>query len=316
MQTKKKWWESQGFLLAVVALIGSFWGMAEGDAKNIVSAVAGLVSAIAFVLQFFKTSKFKGWKEVLQNSNTWAYLVAIFGLFIPSADLLFPALKDVSDALLSKNLGAIISALFTLGVVLFNIIKSSGAKNAVRVIALLFFASQLSAQAIASPLVEATVTSVFDGDGFNVKFGKEARVTKVRLLCIDAPERRGYSLKAQPYGNAAGEYLREHVNGKSVLLDTAATKGHSRDMYGRLLAHAYTSDTVNIQFMMVEAGLAWAVRQNGLKEPRFNDVLEREMKAAKEEKRGLWASYITPAGKTARIFKPETWRKNYSVRKN
>jgi len=182
------------------------------------------------------------------------------------------------------------------------------------ILALLFLMFTAGAQVETSSLIKVTVTSVFDGDGCNVLFPDRTKVDRLRFVGIDAPERRGYSFKAQPYGNQAGDTLRALIDNKQILIDTLALKKGSRDAYGRLLVNAYTLDTVNIQFVMVEKGLAWAVRTPGLKEPRLNDVLELEHDAAKREKRGLWLSYVTDDGKLARIYKPSTWRKNYSIR--
>jgi len=181
--------------------------------------------------------------------------------------------------------------------------------------ALLFAWVTASAQIEGSSIIRVQVTSVFDGDGCNVLFPERTRVERLRFVGIDAPERRGYCLKAQPYGNVAGDTLRALIDNRSILIDTSVLKSVSRDVYGRLLVNAYTLDTVNIQFVMVEKGLAWAVPTPGLKEPKLNDVLAFEMKAAKEERRGLWRSYATQDGKIARIYKPSTWRRNYSIKK-
>lgn len=182
------------------------------------------------------------------------------------------------------------------------------------IISLLFLMFTAGAQIETSNLTKVTVTSVFDGDGCNVLFPDRTKVDRLRFVGIDAPERRGYSLKAQPYGNQAGDTLRALIDNKQILIDTSVMRKGSRDVYGRLLVNAYTLDTVNIQFLMVEKGLAWAIRTPGLKEPRLNDVLEFEHMAAKSEKRGLWRSYVTEDGKIARIYKPSTWRKNYSIK--
>ena len=118
----KNWWESQGFFVALIALMGAFWGLSEDTATSVVTAVTGLISAGALVLQFFKTSKFQSFKDVLSNSNTWAYLVTVIGSFLPNAGEIVAALRGVSDAAFSKNLGAILTALFTFGVMLYNIV--------------------------------------------------------------------------------------------------------------------------------------------------------------------------------------------------
>lgn len=119
--SQKNWWESQGFLLSVVMVFGSMWGLSEDTAMSLVSAVTGLIAAFAAVLQFFKTSKFKGWKQVLADGNTLQYIVAAIAVFIPNAGALFPQLQGLVDAFISKNFGAIISALVSVGVAIFNI---------------------------------------------------------------------------------------------------------------------------------------------------------------------------------------------------
>ncbi len=117
----KNWWESQGFFLSVVMIGGSMYGLSEDTASSLVSAVTGLIASGAAVFQFFKTSKFKGWVAVLRDGNTLQYLVGAVAVFLPNAGELFPALQGLVEAFLSKNLGLILSALFSVGVVLYNI---------------------------------------------------------------------------------------------------------------------------------------------------------------------------------------------------
>lgn len=128
----KNFWESQGFLIGVITLLGSLWGLSEASATSLVVAVTGGVGAIAAVLQFFKTSKFRGISDVLKDGNTWVYLTATFGAFLPNAGELFPALRGVVDAIISKNFGLIISSLVALGVMVYNIFikKKSAVKPA------------------------------------------------------------------------------------------------------------------------------------------------------------------------------------------
>lgn len=146
-QAQKKWWESQGFLIALVALFGAFWGLKEDGATSIVMAVTGVVAAGAFLLQFFKTSKFQGVKDVLKNDNTWAYLATIIGSLLPNIEALLPSLRNVSDAIFSKDLGAIITAVFSLLVMAWNIWKSNGgsAKVASVIVIILAFTANANA---------------------------------------------------------------------------------------------------------------------------------------------------------------------------
>lgn len=164
-------------------------------------------------------------------------------------------------------------------------------------------------------LVPFTVTAVFDGDGFKGRFTEDGPIVSVRIVGVDAPEIQGYCLKTQPYGREAGNALRELIKGKTILLDTLPTKdGKSRDYWGRLLAEPYTADTSSIAFWLVQHGHAWAVRVPGRTWPFFNDVEREVMAQAKLDGLGLWASYLTKDGKKARVYKPSTWRKKYSIR--
>jgi uncharacterized membrane protein YdcZ (DUF606 family) len=117
----KKWYESSGFFLSAVLLIGSLWGLKEQEATSLVTAVVGLVSAGATVWHALKRSKFKGFYDWVKDSNTWVYAAGVVGAFLPNAGELFPALKGVVEAILSKNFGAIMSALVALGVIVWNV---------------------------------------------------------------------------------------------------------------------------------------------------------------------------------------------------
>jgi len=96
----------------------------------------------------------------------------------------------------------------------------------------LFLFASFAAQS--QPLVKAVVSSAFDGDGCRVRFSPKEKTTEVRFRHIDAPECRGYSVKAQPYGNIARDSLRAWILKKEILLDTSKVDGKSRDIYGRL----------------------------------------------------------------------------------
>lgn len=126
-QSSKNWWESQGFLLSVVMVGGSAFGLSESVAQSAIGATIGAVSGLSFVFQFLKTSKFKGWLQVVKDGNSLQYLVGALGFFIPNASAIFPSLQSFVDALWSKNLGMIVSAAVSLAVAAYNIFKKNGA---------------------------------------------------------------------------------------------------------------------------------------------------------------------------------------------
>lgn len=117
------------------------------------------------------------------------------------------------------------------------------------------------------------ILRVIDGD--TAEFVYHDLFLKIRLADIDAPETRG----SQPFGRAAGRYLRKRIEGKEVLL-----KGQRRlDGFGRYLGTIYLKDGTNINKEMVEKGYAWHYKKYS-KDPSF-DLLEKEAKARKY---GLW----------------------------
>jgi endonuclease YncB( thermonuclease family) len=154
-------------------------------------------------------------------------------------------------------------------------------------------------------LIPFTVTSVFDGDGFKGHYQNGAP-GEIRLLCVDAPEKRGYSTLAQDYGNQAGDSLRALIKGKTVYLDTFTIRGQVQsDRFGRTLAIAYLQDTTNLNFHIVDRGWAWAVSGGEIRKQNLLYVLKNAQREAKGVKRGLWAG--------RNIHTPTYHRKHYSV---
>lgn len=117
------------------------------------------------------------------------------------------------------------------------------------------------------------ILRVVDGD--TAEFIYHELFLKIRLADIDAPETRG----GQPFGRAAGRYLRKRMEGKEVIL-----KGQRRlDGFGRYLGTIYLKDGTNINKEMVEKGYAWHFKKYS-RDDSFG-ILERE---ARRHKRGLW----------------------------
>lgn len=125
---------------------------------------------------------------------------------------------------------------------------------------------------------------VTDGDTATVQMG-ENRQIKVRLECIDAPERN------QDYGREAKQKLSDLILEKNVKLDVSTT-----DKYGRSVAKVYVGNT-NVNLEMVRSGLAW---HDAKYSPNAIDFSNAEAKA-REQQMGLWSqSEPTP---------PWVWRK-------
>ena len=95
----------------------------------------------------------------------------------------------------------------------------------------------------AEPTSLTTIVRILDGDTMELGNGET-----VRLLAIDTPE-KGEKLYAE-----AGDLLRRVAQGKEARLVGA---GRARDRYGRLLAYVYIDDTLMVNRVMVDSGMAY-----------------------------------------------------------
>jgi len=127
------------------------------------------------------------------------------------------------------------------------------------------------------PVVEGTVTQVFDGDTIIVQL--DSGPITVRLHSIDTPEHD------QPWGRAAARALANRVQGRRVSLAPI-----TQDSYDRLVADVFLGDE-SVNAWMVKQGHAWAYRH--YLADRTYCSWEDEARAAH---RGLWS------------LPPNTWR--------
>lgn len=117
------------------------------------------------------------------------------------------------------------------------------------------------------------VSSITDGDTLTLNTGD-----KVRLICIDAPERGDY------YYEEASNYLEDLILNKEVTLlkDFSET-----DRYGRLLRYIYVED-IFVNYALVEEGYAKVYRYPP--DTSKCDELEQAEDIAKLNKLGIWKS--------------------------
>ncbi|NPE55911.1 thermonuclease family protein [Dickeya dadantii] len=111
---------------------------------------------------------------------------------------------------------------------------------------------------------------VIDGDTF-VLVNEKGEEKKIRLACIDAPE------KDQYFGIYAKNYLNDKLAGK----DNIVVNIIDIDKYGRYIA--FVGDDGNVNKDMVRNGYAWVYRQY-CHDPSY---LNLEVDA-KKKKIGLW----------------------------
>jgi micrococcal nuclease len=122
------------------------------------------------------------------------------------------------------------------------------------------------------PRLPGVVLRVIDGDTLDVRIA--TGLIRVRLHGVDAPERD------QPGGEAALQWLRQHVQDREVLLEPI-----SQDRYARMVAIVHFGDET-LNRALVEAGNAWAYRRYLRRADRELCALEA---AARTSGRGLWA---------------------------
>ena len=91
-----------------------------------------------------------------------------------------------------------------------------------------------------SQLENNTVVRIIDGDTFEYYDGNLNEIVKIRLLCVDAPERNkeGYE--------EAKSYLNSIILYKEITLKSSIT---DKDEYGRLLRYVYVNELGNILFV-------------------------------------------------------------------
>ena len=115
------------------------------------------------------------------------------------------------------------------------------------------------------------VVGVTDGD--TIKVLRANHPETVRLLGVDAPEKR------QAYGDRAKRFTADLVFDRTV---TVRTTG--RDRNGRLLGEVVLPDGRSLNQELVRAGYAWWFRKYS------RDVrLARLEEEARQSRRGLWA---------------------------
>ena len=139
---------------------------------------------------------------------------------------------------------------------------------------------------------QAVVTSVTDGDTFDVRF-TDGTTDTVRLLGVDTPE--VYSdVSPDEFGGAnqacldnwadrASSFVERNVEGQNVRLGFDENEGR-RGSYDRLLAYAHI-DGVHLNYQLVRQGYARVYTDSAfVRKDRFLEA-ERD---ARSNNRGLW----------------------------
>lgn len=116
----KKFYQSTNFWIAVVLAVGGlFVGFPENDARLFVEGLFALIASAGVIRERLKDATID-WQSWIKSANTWNYLAAIIIAIAPAipADL-FLRLRELADAVLGGNWQGIITALFSIGTILF-----------------------------------------------------------------------------------------------------------------------------------------------------------------------------------------------------
>lgn len=125
--------------------------------------------------------------------------------------------------------------------------------------------------------LNGVVSRIVDGDTIDI-VQPEGRPLRVRLACIDAPEKG-----QKPYGLAAAKALGDMVFSKSVRVESV-----SRDRYGRAIGKVFLPGQEFVNLNLVASGNAVVYRAYLKPCPEYEqDLLNTESKA-KSFRVGIW----------------------------
>jgi endonuclease YncB( thermonuclease family) len=125
-------------------------------------------------------------------------------------------------------------------------------------------------------ILSGKVVKIADGDTLTV-LDKSNRQHKVRLIGIDAPERK------QPFGTVSRQNLATLVFGKTI-----AVEWHKRDRYERILGKVLLNGK-DVNLEQIKVGLAWHYKQYDRDQlPADRKLYAEAQKAASLKGTGLW----------------------------
>ena len=126
----------------------------------------------------------------------------------------------------------------------------------------------------------AQVTRVVDGDTVEIRLDGE--IEDLRYIGVDTPESVKPGEPVECFGPESSAFNEELVEGRDVRLEYDAER---RDVYGRLLAYVYVSDTfVNAELVRRGFATTLTIAPND----RFAGTFARLEREASAAGRGLW----------------------------
>lgn len=113
------------FWFAVLLFLGTFVGLTEGLAQQIMGTVMAMIATVGAVRIWIKNDfAFKGKENLNKDANMWNYLGQIFIILVPMGGDVIPALAEVVDALVTKQYNLVISRGLTLLTVIFFLLRN------------------------------------------------------------------------------------------------------------------------------------------------------------------------------------------------
>ena len=107
--------------------------------------------------------------------------------------------------------------------------------------------------------VPVTLEAVYDGDTLRVRMPDGTKET-VRLLMIDAPESvHPDETKNTEEGRKASEFLSELLGKDRTLYLEYEDEENNRDLYGRLLAYVWLTDTTSVESSFIKENMVNAI---------------------------------------------------------
>ncbi|KAF9416468.1 putative endonuclease lcl3 [Podila epigama] len=112
----------------------------------------------------------------------------------------------------------------------------------------------------------------------------------VRVAGVDAPENAHFGMPAQPFAKESLAWLRQQLNGKTVLIQPFA-----RDRYDRVVAMAWYPRMFpflpkkNVSIEMLKMGYGQIYRQAGSEYGGLLNVFEKVEAKARRQKVGIWS---------------------------
>ncbi|MBU6335431.1 MAG: thermonuclease family protein, partial [Chloroflexi bacterium] len=138
--------------------------------------------------------------------------------------------------------------------------------------------------AVSGDQITGTVSRVIDGDTIDVAVAGDT--VRVRLIGVDTPESVHPSKPVECYGREASAFLRELVQGRTVILETDPSQD-AVDRYGRWLRYVRLDDGTLVNQEIIARGYGF---EYTFRTPHaYRDAFRAAEAQARDAAAGMWA---------------------------